>query len=280
MDAIPTRRPPLLLLVLFGVLASAISGVAYWYHLIQNKALEREVSRQVLAIADTKVRQISDWRSQQLAHVRFILTDEKSLTALQRLAKGRGSAADASQTQAWMDGLCRELNYANAVVTDVEGRIVIRAGRPVGSEDHIRKVALGVIRDGEISLNDIHMEGGGEIHLGLNLPLRTIPKAAPFGTLLLAIDPDAYLYPLMQGWPVPSDSAETLLVRREGDAVLYLNPVRHLKDTAMRMRIPVSQTEVPAAKAAAGFEGITEGRDYRGFRYSQPSGRCHRRSGT
>ena len=32
----------------------------------------------------------------------------------------------------------------------------------------------------------------------------------------------------------------------------------------MRMRIPLSQTEVPAVKAAFGFEGATEGRDYRG----------------
>jgi len=60
LDAIPTRRPPPLLLVLFGVLATAISGVAYWYHLIQNRAIEREVSRQVMAIADTKIQQISD----------------------------------------------------------------------------------------------------------------------------------------------------------------------------------------------------------------------------
>ena len=264
MDELQSRRPPPLLLALFAVLATAISGVAYWYHSSQKEALEREVSHQLLAIADGKVSQISDWRAQQLGHVRFILSDRMSLAVLARLAKGRGSAEDAPRRAAWLQGLCRELHYANAYLTDTDGRILSRAGRTLGSEAHIQTLALDVVREGEISLNDFHMETGGTIHLGLNVPLRLGPESAAFGTLLLAIDPEDYLYPLIQSWPVPSESGETLLVRREGTEVLYLNDLRHSKNSAMRLRIPLSETNLPAVKAVHGFEGTTEGRDYRG----------------
>ena len=46
-----------------------------------------------------------------------------------------------------------------------------------------------------------------------------------FGGLLLSIDPQDYLYPI-QTWPVPSRSGEVLLVRREGQSVLYLSSLR------------------------------------------------------
>ena len=47
-----------------------------------------------------------------------------------------------------MEGLCRELHYANAYLTDSEGRILFRAGRAMGSEDHIRHLGPGRDPDG------------------------------------------------------------------------------------------------------------------------------------
>jgi signal transduction histidine kinase len=77
-------------------------------------------------------------------------------------------------------------------------------------------------------------------------------------------DARQFLYPLIQTWPTPSASAETLLVCREGDAVLYLNDLRHQHDTALKLRIPLTQTNLPAVMAVLGREGIFRGKDYRG----------------
>ena len=46
--------------------------------------------------------------------------------------------------------------------------------------------------------------------------------------------------------------------------VLFLNELRHQKDTALKLRIPLSQTEVPAVMAVLGHEGVFSGKDYRG----------------
>jgi PAS domain S-box-containing protein len=87
----------------------------------------------------------------------------------------------------------------------------------------------------------------------------------PFGALLLTIDPKQFLYPLIQSWPLPSRSAETLLVRREGNDVVFLNELRHRKDTALKLRVPITESQLPATSGVLGYEGPLEAVDYRGI---------------
>ena len=58
--------------------------------------------------------------------------------------------------------------------------------------------------------------------------------------------------------------AETLLIRRDGDDVLFLNKLRHRPDPAMTLRIPLSQSDIACVQAALGKAGAFEGRDNRG----------------
>ena len=80
----------------------------------------------------------------------------------------------------------------------------------------------------------------------------------------MELDPGVYLFPMIEEWPTPSRTAETLLVRRDGDEVVYLNELRHRKDTALTLTVPVTEQDVPAVRAVLGTEGVVEGPDYRG----------------
>ena len=85
------------------------------------------------------------------------------------------------------------------------------------------------------------------------------------GIISLQIDPEHYLYPLISNWPIPSKTAETILLRREGNEVVFLNDLKFQKDAALNLRIPMNGTKaIPAIKAALGEEGIVEALDYRG----------------
>ncbi|MEW6501435.1 MAG: PAS domain S-box protein, partial [Thermodesulfobacteriota bacterium] len=87
----------------------------------------------------------------------------------------------------------------------------------------------------------------------------------PLGAVVLRSDVDRFLYPLVQNWPVVSRTAETLLVRRDGDAVLFLNNLRHQRAAALTLRLPLSLNRLPAAQAVLGRRGVMLGRDYRGI---------------
>jgi PAS domain S-box-containing protein len=69
------------------------------------------------------------------------------------------------------------------------------------------------------------------------------------GYVVLHVDPAQRLYPLIQSWPVPSNTAESLLVRRDGNDALLLNELRHWKVPPLTLRIPLSPTDVPAIQA-------------------------------
>ena len=80
----------------------------------------------------------------------------------------------------------------------------------------------------------------------------------------MRVDPYQFLYPLIQSWPTPSRSGETVLIRREGDEVVILNELRNRKGTALTLRYSLQEAKLPAAMAAKGKEGAVEGVDYRG----------------
>jgi|GEM_PF-3885281 len=74
-------------------------------------------------------------------------------------------------------------------------------------------------------------------------------------------------FPSLQVWPMPSVSGEIVLFRRDGDEILYLNKLRHWTDTAMKLRLPVTERKLLAAQVLRGEakeNNPVEGVDYRG----------------
>ncbi|MBK7212968.1 MAG: hypothetical protein IPH88_06660 [Bacteroidales bacterium] len=65
--------------------------------------------------------------------------------------------------------------------------------------------------------------------------------------LILQIDPETFLFPLIQTWPTPSKSAETVLVRKDGNEVLFINELRHKNNEPLSFRIPISDSSVAGA---------------------------------
>ena len=125
------------------------------------------------------------------------------------------------------------------------------------------------MRTGKIIFSDIHSDKHGaveviEIDIVAPLLVGKSGNTRTLGAVFFHIDPSLFLFPLIQRWPTPSPSAENILVRRDGNEVVFLNELRHRKNTALTLRLPLSQPQLPAAMAAMGQEGLAEGVDYRG----------------
>jgi hypothetical protein len=84
------------------------------------------------------------------------------------------------------------------------------------------------------------------------------------GVVLMRIDPAKFFYPFILHWPTPSETAEILLVRREGDDVLFLSDHKDVKNAALNLRIPLSRTDAPTVMAVLGHVGIVAGHDAHG----------------
>jgi PAS domain S-box-containing protein len=188
-----------------------------------------------------------------------------ALTVIRRVLAGDASASDRAAVQAWMEALTRDLRYADVLLLDRQGKPVLSAGQRFGNDEHLRRIAGEMLQAGDVVLRDFHRDTpSGAVHLGLNLALRLAPDAAVFGVLTLGIDPETYLYPLLEAWPVASTSGETVLVRRDGDEAVFLNRLRGIENSSVNFRVRMSRTDVAAVQAVDGKEGNIEALDARG----------------
>jgi PAS domain S-box-containing protein len=259
-----SRLARFLLPALFAILTAVIGGVTWRFYASQKELTEHGVEAQLLTVADAKVREISEWRKGRLGEAHAIMTDTFTMAALERVIGGKAAPSERAAAVDYLRSLCANLHYAGAVLVDPEGREVLWEGRRFGDLSHLKPLMRNVIQAGDVVQHDFDpAELPHAPHLGLNLPLRSGAGRPVFGGLLLSIDPQDFLYPL-QAWPVPSRSAEVLLVRREGDSVRYLTPVRHRPDAALRLQTPIGRSDRAAVMAVLGTQGNVEALDYRG----------------
>ena len=171
-----------------------------------------------------------------------------------------------ARIRAWLGNVQAAYQYDRVILLDARGvpRMSV-PDRPEPEAAHVAQDALEVLRSGRASFRDFHRDApDGPIHLAVLAPILDADDSRPLGVVVLRIDPERYLYPLLQRWPIASRTAETLLVRRDGNDVLFLNELRFQKGTALTLRRPLTDTNLPAVKAVLGQEGVEEGVDYRG----------------
>jgi len=235
-----------------------------WYYRNQTETLKRDVWNDLNAIADLKVSQISEWRRSRLAEAKILAGVASREAALGRLilSEGRAGGLDRELLRTFRDNTQAE----KIVLVSREGRVVesVPAGiRQVSQSD--LQLLERCFTERKVLFSDFNKDPSEDIHLDLFVPVTDPTKRdQALAVLVLRLDPDDYLYPLIQSWPRPSRTAETLLIRREGDSVVFLNELRHRKGTALRLSFPLTQQSLPAAHATVGAETTMEGTDYRG----------------
>jgi PAS domain S-box-containing protein len=262
-ETLRASRSFVLVFLLMTIGLATAGGVYFRSHVKQHRA---EIELQLSAIADLKVSELVNWRMERFGDG-MLLYGNPIFADLVRRALGSSRDAHArDQLENWLRQI-REAYHGYAEVSMMDAEGVARISVPDKSlAANELETARQALRSGQITLNDFHRnEPGGAPRLSLLVPI--LDDAAgdrPLGIVMLEIDPAKYLYPFIARWPTLSSSAETLLVRRDGNDVLYLNELRFRKNTALSLRFPLTRTEIPAVKAVLGQEGIVVGTDYRG----------------
>jgi PAS domain S-box-containing protein len=262
------RRLPWHLILIFLGLAIGIGASGYLYYDKQRDQIKMHAEEELSAIADLKVNQIVNWRKERIGDAEANSGAPLITSGVQQFFENPRNSELREKVLAWMTSLQKHYDYKSVALLDKKGTLcmsVPEKNRMACS--HTQPLATEAILTKKIILDDFHRgDPTGDIHLGLIAPL-LIPKgdgAFPVAVLVLEIDPYRFLYPFIQSWPTPSRTSETLLIRREGNEVIYLNELRHRKNTALSFRLPISEERLPAAMAVRGQEGTAEGIDYRG----------------
>jgi PAS domain S-box-containing protein len=262
------------LLVTVAGLVVAISLSGYFYLKHQQAVARADIYSDLSTIAKLKTDQIVNWRNERLNDGRVLGRTPYVAHDVAALLADPASAAARANVSRWLNLLMSD-HYESALVFDPAGSLRLAIPETnVAPEEMGRELPARIRGTNDVSLDALHRTGEkGLIVLDMLVPVfppmagpvasGSIP-VAPIAVVVLRLDPAKFLFPLIQSWPTSSQTAETLLVRREGDEVVYLNELRHQHGTALVLRRSINDQSLPAAAGVRGVANVMEGVDYRG----------------
>ncbi|MGA2060233.1 MAG: ATP-binding protein [Thermoguttaceae bacterium] len=250
---------------LFGVAALALPAGGYWLYRHQTQAIRSEKQSNLKAIAELKANQIAAWRSERLADALVSSKTAGFRAAVGHWLQASGDASSRNAIHEDMELLRKSYAYGNVILAATDGRILLSLdSHLIVLDAGAKELVAQAVSSCDTVFGDLfRCPSCSEVHLDVAAPILD-PDNRPVAVLILRIDAKDFLYPFIQSWPTPSRSAETLLMRRDGDDALFLNNLRHRPDPAMTLRIPLSRSDLPSVQAALGKTGSFAGRDYRG----------------
>ena len=268
-DGAPPKKSPFYFFVLLAINAVIIAtGTIYYRFLETHSRLNAETA--LSHIAQSKLDQLINWREEQLKDAAILAENPFVKENIASLIQAPQSTGALDLTN-WLETYLARYHYTSISILDGE-RISVYQIPFVENEttNTIHKENPEWLEEAVLTrkpiLTDIHRDPITRvIHIGSVIPIYVHTNdSLPVGFLVLQFDLSRFLYPLIESWPTNSQTGETLLVRKEGDDVLFLSNLRYRPNSALEFRIPLAQKDLPAGLAIGGATGAVAGRDYRG----------------
>ncbi len=256
------------LFMIFFFLSLGIGTSGYFYYKSQKEYAKSKAEQELLTIADLKRDQIDNWRKERMSLVTMPSRSPFVAIGIKEFLKDPSNSIKRERVLHFISSFKETYGFQNIFLIDSTQNVLLSTQKGNILEcPHFKRAVSESFRKSQVILTDLHrVEKEGRIHIGAMTPIKDPDggTSTPIALLVFEVDPYQFLYPLIQSWPVRSQTAETLLVRQEGDEVVFLNELRHLKNTALNLRLSIHEEQLPAAMAVRSRQGIVEGVDYRG----------------
>ena len=253
--------------LIFVLLSVGIVSAGLIYYRNFERQYRFEVERQLSAIAELKTGDLVQWRKERLGDGAVFFNNTNFSDSVRRFFDNPKDTDAQHQIQEWASQYLATDQYDQIRLVDAQGvtRMALPANSPPLSSTISQRIP-DALRSDQVIFQDFYRNDHDQrVYLSILVPLFDKSNGnRPLGVFVLRIDPVTYLYPHIRRWPISSRTAETLLVRRDGDDAVFLNELRFQTNTALNLRMAVTNITMPAVKAILGQTGNVEGRDYRG----------------
>ncbi len=255
----PTAR----FLILSPVVCAIVVAAAGWfYYQRQRETIDNAALNQLSAIANFKTEQIANWRQERIGNGRVLAVSTLTASAQRLLSERQPRKADVAEITGMMGTLSQEFSYTDGMLVDLDGSVRIRLRQEHSINDESRRPLYRELSQKAVTLGDVVLSDltltppAGRPLMMLTVPVRDL------GALILEIDPEIFLYPYLRSWPTPTRSAESLLIRHDGNTALALSPPRALPGAELVASRPWSPEIPDEDQLSKGW--FRRNRDYRG----------------
>lgn len=261
------------------ILVGAVLGISvllacggYFYYSYEAGQIRAAKHRELRAITAMKIEEIVQWRKEKIADAAVISKSPFLTRAITLWLAHKNDAGLKSEIVSRLSLGVQQNFYESVLLVSPRGEIILSTNNadsalPPPDSASIHTAVL----EKAITFSDLYIgPTDKKVRCDINAPVISAPivndASNVIAVLVFHFDPDRFLHPLLNSWPVPAKTAEMQLVRKDGDSVLFLNDLRFIRNGALRLRLPLSRKNAPAVMAVSGYKGIFEGWDYRGVK--------------
>jgi PAS domain S-box-containing protein len=257
-----TKRVLTFLILIFSVI---IIVAANLFYLNIQRNIHKEKAKDLATISQFKINELIQWRKERFADIKLFSNSTFFGNAVLEHIEDR---PDSDRTNYLLERISipkEEYGYQSVFLVTPEYQLLLSSTPSKSSIGHklMQKIDASISTGQTTSTDFYFSEKDSTIYYDIIAPIAASGQSIPIAAIVFRIDPARYLYPLIQSWPTPSKTAESLLIKKDDGHVLFLNELRHQKETALKLRIPLTQKTLPAVIAVQGHTGIVEGIDYR-----------------
>ncbi len=248
------------------IITIIIATGGYFYYNYSAKHIRTEKENDLQGITSLKNNQLVQWREQRMADAKMITDSRFFANGIEEWLNNRNIKQLNTDILEQLQSAITNYGYEDIFLVSVQGELFLSLEPNLKEIDDVTKAKITHnTNKNDLTFTDLYFcPSHNTIHYDIIAPVKN-SKSTVIAYLVFRINPYKFLYPFIQTWPLPSESAEMLLVRKDGDNVLFLNELRHQKNTALQLRIPLTRKDLPATQAILGKTGIFEGKDYRGI---------------
>lgn len=258
--------------------AVILTTVIILYSSGQRQKIISDAATEMEAIAQLKSDQISHWRQERLNDARLIHENVTLVEHIDAIFIRENPSWEKSRLTRLLKTLIDNYDFGGAVLLDAGGRpgLAVPPSEAVVG-DYLRAGIRNIISNPSISLTEFHTSATiPYYHLDMIIPMRMPHEGDTVlaGILVMRLDPEKELFPLISSWPTSGTTSECILFRFEGDSVVYLNgsrlagydkavklPAGAIEQSALH---PPAKNKVAIYKDYAGNEVVTSVRQVPG----------------
>ncbi len=261
-----TKPPVSRFLLIFIALALIVPLFGVAFVSIQTPQVERETYSNLQAVSRLKAEKIENWLTERGGDSEQLKSTSALDSHLLKYIKGKADQQETDEILVRLHNLRKNYGYNAIWLIDGKGRVILSQGSQLTVTTYVRDLVALSMRSKQVQRGELFHDEKGRVQLDWVVPVVVLDAAGEhaIAAIILRVVADQFLYPLIQTWPTASASAETLLIRRNGNDVEYLNELRH-HDATLTLSLSAENLTLPAAVAVnATSLGIVNGKDYRG----------------
>jgi PAS domain S-box-containing protein len=260
--------------LIFVLFSGAVAGFLQWQ--ISSHYQKEMASWQARqsGLADDQAQRVEDWLKERRGDAQ-VLSASSAVRAFLQDYDARSHTAASSKASirplAVLGDMAKSYSYAGLYILDRSGQVAMQYDGSIPFDPEFVHSSVASAESGKAN-TILSGESPAQSLIGFVAPVfqgssedrADPPRHETLGTILLVSDAAKNLFPLVTRDVVATRTGETLMVRREGNDVVFFSPARLAPKLARQLRFPCASAPEAAKLALEGKVRFGTFTDYRG----------------